>query len=93
MGKQFFVYMMANKRNGALYIGETSNLVKRVWQHKQDAVEGFTRKYGVKMLVFFESHDTAESANAREKQLKKWRRAWKLRLIEESNPEWRERSI
>ena len=90
MDKQFFVYMMAIKRNGTLYIGVTSNLVQRVWQHKEDAVEGFTREYGVKMLVFFESHDSAESAIAREKQLKKWRRAWKLRLIEENNPEWRD---
>lgn len=73
VGKQFFVYIMASKRNGTLYIGVTSNLAQRVWQHKQNAVEGFTRKYGVKMLVFYESHDTAESAIAREKQLKKWR--------------------
>jgi putative endonuclease len=88
VSKEFFVYIMASKRNGTLYIGVTSNLVKRVWQHKQDVVEGFTHEYGVKMLVLFESHDTAGSAIAREKQIKKWRRAWKLRLIEERNPEW-----
>jgi putative endonuclease len=85
---QFFVYITASKRNGTLNIGETSNLVQRVWQHKQDAVEGFIRKYGVKMLVYFESHDTADSAIAREKQVNKCKRAWKLRLIERSNPEW-----
>ena len=81
---------MASRRNGTLYIGVTSNLVQRVWHHKQDVVEGFTRKYGVKMLVYFEPHETAESAITREKQLKKWERAWKTRLIEQSNPEWRD---
>ena len=81
---------MASRRNGTLYIGVTSNLVQRVWHHKQDVVEGFTRKYGVKMLVYFELHGSAESAITREKQLKKWERAWKIRLIERSNPEWRD---
>lgn len=90
MAKQFFVYIMASTPKGTLYIGVTSNLVQRVWQHKQDLVEGFTRRYGVKMLVYFESHDTAEHAIVREKQLKKWRRAWKVELIEESNSEWRD---
>ena len=88
--KQFFVYIMASTHNGTLYTGVTSDLVQRVWQHKQDAVEGFTHKYGVRTLVYFESHDTAESAITREKQIKKWNRAWKLRLIERGNPEWKD---
>ena len=90
LAKHFFIYIMASRRNGTLYIGVTSNLVQRVWQHKQGLVEGFTRKYGVKMLVYFEPHETAESAITREKQLKKWERAWKIKLIEQSNPEWRD---
>jgi len=90
VAKQFFVYIMASRRNGTLYIGVTSNLVQRVWNHKQGLAEGFTSKYSVKMLVYFEPHETAESAITREKQLKKWERAWKMRLIEESNPEWRD---
>ena len=90
VAKQFFVSIMASRRNGALYIGVTSNPVQRVWHHKQDVVEGFTRKYGVKMLVYFEPHETAESAITGEKQLKKWERAWQIRLIEQSNPEWRD---
>ena len=89
-GEQFFVYIMASRRNGTLYIGVTSNLVRRVWHHKQDVVEGFTRKYGVEMLVYLEPHETAASAITREKQLKKWERAWKIRLIEQGNPEWRD---
>ena len=71
MAQQFFVSIMASNRNGTLYIGVTSNLVQRVWRHKQDAVEGFSRKYGVRMLVYFELHDTADGAIAREKQVKK----------------------
>jgi putative endonuclease len=89
VGKQFCVYILASGRNGTLYTGVTSNLIKRVWQHKEGLMEGFTRKYHVKKLVYFEVHDTAESAITREKQIKKWRRAWKLELIEESNPEWK----
>jgi putative endonuclease len=88
--KQFYVYIMASKRNGTLYVGVTSDLVQRTWQHKEDQVEGFTGKYAVKMLVYFEVHETAESAIAREKQIKKWNRAWKLNLIERSNPQWRD---
>jgi putative endonuclease len=90
VARQFHVYIMANKRNGTLYIGVTSNLVQRAWQHKEEQVEGFSSKYGVKLLVYFEVHDSAESAIAREKQIKKWRRAWKLSLIERSNPEWKD---
>jgi len=79
---------MASRRNGTLYIGMSSNLVQRVWQHKNNLVEGFTEKYNVKNLVYYEVHDSAESAINREKQLKKWRRKWKLRLIEEQNHQW-----
>jgi len=88
MYKQFYVYIMASRRNGTLYIGMSSNLVQRVWQHKNNLVEGFTEKYNVKNLVYYEVHDSAESAINREKQLKKWRRKWKLRLIEEQNHQW-----
>jgi len=90
MKKQFYVYMLASKRNGTLYTGVTSNLIQRVWQHKHDMVEGFTKKYKVKKLVYYEVHDNAESEITREKQMKKWRRKWKLRLIEDSNPEWKD---
>ena len=86
MGKQFFVYILASKRNGTLYTGVTSALVHRVWQHKTKAVEGFTARYGVDRLVYFEVHADAASAIAREKQIKKWERAWKIRLIEKINP-------
>ncbi len=88
LAKRFFVYIMASRRNGTLYVGVTSNLTQRVWQHKESLADGFTSQYGVKTLVYFEAHETAESAITREKQIKKWRRAWKLRLIEERNPEW-----
>ncbi len=90
MPKQFYVYILASKRNGTLYIGVTSNLVQRTWQHKEGQVEGFSKKYGVKNLVYFEVHETAESALTREKQVKKWERAWKIKLIERNNPEWRD---
>jgi putative endonuclease len=86
--RHFAVYILASRRNGTLYIGVTSNLVKRIWEHKQGFVEGFTREYGVKVLVWYELHDSAETAITREKQLKKWNRAWKIRLIEEANPYW-----
>jgi len=81
-------YILASRRNGTLYIGVTSDLAKRVWEHKQGFVHGFTREHGVKTLVWYEVHESAESAMAREKQLKKWNRAWKVRLIEEANPYW-----
>jgi putative endonuclease len=86
--KQPAVYILASQRNGTLYIGVTSNLVQRVWQHKNEVVESFTRKYGVHMLVYYELHGDMQQAIVREKQLKKWNRAWKLRLIEEKNPNW-----
>ena len=90
MNRQPAVYILASRRNGTLYIGVTSDLVKRVWQHKQDMVAGFTRDYVVHCLVYFELHGDMVAAITREKQLKKWRRAWKLELIEEKNADWRD---
>ncbi len=84
------VYILANRRNGTLYIGVTGDLSRRTWEHRSDAVEGFTRRYGVKMLVYVEFHDTMPGAILSEKRLKKWRRAWKLELIERHNPQWRD---
>jgi putative endonuclease len=81
------VYLLASKRNGTLYTGVTSNLLARTHQHRNGPVRGFTREYGVKLLVWFEQHATMESAIAREKRIKKWNRAWKLELIEAENPE------
>ena len=86
--KRSWVYILTNKNKTVLYIGVTSDLVQRIWQHKNDVVEGFTKKYGVHMLVWYELHEDMESAIIREKRLKKWNRAWKLRLIEERNPNW-----
>jgi putative endonuclease len=86
--KRFFVYILANDRNGTLYTGVTSNLVQRIWQHKEKAVPGFTKQYNVGRLVYFAELATAEAAITREKHIKKWNRAWKLRLIEEQNPGW-----
>ena len=86
----FYVYILATRRNGTLYIGMTDDLVRRVWEHRIGAVPGFTRKYGVKMLVWYEQHETRETAFHRERQIKKWNRAWKLRLIERSNPTWKD---
>ena len=84
------VYILANKRNGTLYTGVTSNLVQRVWQHKNNVVEGFTERHGIHTLVWYEVHETMESAITREKSVKKWKRVWKLALIEKNNPEWRD---
>ncbi|WP_301102758.1 GIY-YIG nuclease family protein [Propionivibrio sp.] len=84
------MYILASRRNGTLYTGVTSNLIQRVWQHKNNLVEGFTKKYGVHSLVWFESHVTIQSAIEREKAIKEWRRAWKLELIEFGNPQWRD---
>ena len=86
--KQPCVYLLASRRNGTLYVGVTSDLIQRVWQHKNDLVEGFTRKYGVHRLVWYELYDTMETAIAREKAIKEWKRTWKIRLIEGFNPEW-----
>jgi putative endonuclease len=82
------VYIVASKRNGTLYTGVTSGLAGRIWQHKNGIVEGFSKRYGCKILVWYEVHWSMESAIVREKQIKEWNRAWKLRLIEEQNPEW-----
>jgi putative endonuclease len=90
MSRNPAVYILASKRNGTLYIGVTSDLIKRIWEHKRDLVEGFTRKYRVHVLVYFEQHDEMAEAIRREKQLKKWNRAWKIELIEKANPEWRD---
>jgi putative endonuclease len=90
MEKTYFVYILASKRNGTLYIGLTSDLTRRVAEHKSGEIAGFTKKYSVKMLVYYEVHESIESAILREKQLKKWNRVWKLRLIEQQNPEWKD---
>ncbi|MCA1497019.1 MULTISPECIES: GIY-YIG nuclease family protein [unclassified Bradyrhizobium] len=84
----YYLYILASKKHGTLYIGVTNDLVRRVYQHRTKTVPGFTSKYGVDKLVLFEIYDDAVSANAREKELKKWRRDWKTRLIEEQNPNW-----
>ena len=86
--KNYYVYILASKRNGTLYIGITSNLQKRVFEHKTKQTKGFTEKYGVDRLVYFEQTTDVRSALVREKQLKKWNRLWKLRLIEENNSQW-----
>ena len=90
MPKEPAVYILASERNGTLYIGVTSNLQKRAWEHKNDLVEGFTKRYGVHRLVYYELHEEMVSAIRREKQMKKWDRAWKLELIERQNPGWRD---
>ena len=84
------VYMLASRPNGTLYIGVTSNLIQRIWQHKQGLAEGFTQKYQVKTLVWYEQHETMQTAIEREKNLKEWQRAWKVRLIEAGNPQWQD---
>jgi putative endonuclease len=90
MERQPAVYILASKRNGTLYIGVTSDLQKRSWEHKNDLFDGFTKKYGVHQLVYYELHDNMVSAITREKQLKKWNRAWKLELIDQGNPDWKD---
>jgi putative endonuclease len=86
--KPGYVYIMASGKNGTIYIGVTSDLVKRVWEHRTGEVPGFTKKYGCNRLVWFEAHDDLQQARARELQMKEWKRAWKVRLIEESNLDW-----
>jgi putative endonuclease len=90
MERQPCVYLLASKRNGTLYTGVTSSLQKRVWEHKNNLVESFTSKYGAHTLVWYEVHDTMETAIQREKAIKNWKRAWKMKVIEEMNPEWRD---
>lgn len=86
-----FVYLLASKPQGTLYVGSTSDLVRRVWEHKAKAVPGFTAKYGVDRLVWFERHDTLKAAMLRERRIKGWKRIWKVQLIEEDNPHWIDR--
>ena len=86
--KYYYVYVLANKPRGTTYVGVTSNLVQRVWQHKQEPVDGFTKRYGLKSLVWYEQHEDVQQAILREKQIKNWNRIWKIELIESGNPEW-----
>ena len=87
---QYYVYILASQRNGTLYVGVTNDLVKRVYEQKQKLVDGFTKKYGLGVLVYYEATGDIMGAIQREKQIKKWNRAWKLRLIEKSNPDWKD---
>jgi putative endonuclease len=84
----FYVYILASRRNGTLYIGMTDNLIQRVWMHRNGILSGFTKKYSVKMLVWYEQHETRDGALTRERQMKKWNRSWKLQAIERMNPLW-----
>ena len=88
-----YVDILARRRNGPLYVGLTDDLVRRVWEHRIGTVPGFTRKYGVKMLVWYEQHETREMAFQRERQIKRWNRAWKLQLIERFNPTWKDLAV
>jgi len=90
MDEDFFVYILASKRNGTLYTGFASDLPKRIWEHKHNCVPGFTQKYQVHRLVYFERHEDADEALLREKRIKRWKRTWKIQLIEEQNPGWRD---
>ena len=90
MNKQPAVYILASKRNGTLYIGVTSDLAKRIWEHKNNMAEGFTKRYGVHRLVWYEVHETMGSAIRREKAIKNWKRIWKINAIELANPQWRD---
>jgi len=90
MFKYSYVYILSSKRNGTIYIGVTSDLVKRVWEHKNNLVEGFTKKYNIHALVYYETFEDIEEAIKREKLLKKWNRQWKIELIEKINPEWQD---
>jgi len=86
--KEFYVYILCNKRNGTLYTGVTSDLLKRVYEHRDNLIDRFTQKYNIYRLVWYETHESAEAAIIREKQIKKWKRVWKLELIERHNTEW-----
>ena len=90
MAKPYYVYILASKRNGTLYIGITSDLIKRAYEHKNNMVEGFTQKYNIHNLVYYETTESVESAIKREKQIKSWKRDWKIRLIEKKNAEWKD---
>ena len=86
----FYVYILASRRNGTLYVGMTDDLVRRVWMHKEGVSPGFTKEYSVTLLVWYEVHESRESAFTRERQIKKWKRSWKLEMIEKTNPSWRD---
>lgn len=88
--RSYNVYIMASKRNGTLYVGLTSNLAQRIWQHKQGTFDGFTKKYNVKLLMYYEIYQEINTAIEREKRLKKWNRKWKIELIEKDNPQWKD---
>ena len=88
--KSYYIYILANKRNGTLYIGVSSNLKKRIYEHKNEIIEGFTKKYKIHLLVYYELFNNINEAIAREKQLKKWNRKWKMELIEKVNPQWKD---
>lgn len=88
MEKKYYIYILASKRNGTLYVGVTSDIIKRVWQHKEKMIDGFTKRYVVDKLVYFEQFDDPEHAIKREKRIKKYPRKWKLNLIEKHNPNW-----
>jgi putative endonuclease len=89
-GKHPCVYILASQRNGTIYVGVTSDVVRRVWEHRSGAVPSFTEKYKVYILVYAEFHETMEAVISREKQIKRWKRVWKLELIEQNNPQWRD---
>ena len=90
--KQYFVYLLCSQKNGTLYVGVTNDLIRRVFEHKNGLADGFTKKYSVKNLAWYEVHEDIEQAIVREKQIKKWNRAWKIDLIQKNNPEWRDLS-
>ncbi len=90
MNRDPCVYILASRRNGTLYVGVTSSLKKRIWEHKNDVVEGFTKRYGIHTLAWYQLHSNMESAITREKNIKEWKRQWKLELIERMNPDWRD---
>ena len=88
--KAGFVYIMANRKNGTIYLGVTSDLAKRAWEHRSGVVSGFTKKHGCKLLVWFEAHDDLQDARQRELRMKEWKRAWKIKLIEDQNLDWQD---
>lgn len=90
MHKYYWVYIISSHKNGTLYVGITNDLRRRIYEHKHQMVDGFTQKYSIQLLIYFERHESPESAITREKQLKKWKRQWKLRLIEKQNPTWKD---
>ena len=88
--KEGWLYLLASKRNGTLYLGVTSDMPRRIWEHREGLIDGFSRKYGCKLLVWFAHYPNIHDARVRDAQMKKWKRAWKLELIEENNPDWRD---